>query len=106
MVLTRTLKPIATDHEFGQQYEGTWFNDISDYEIFTKDADIYAIEDDGTKRLLAKFRKHTIPNEIVQKGWDAFRNAAAPSRNRGAAAGPVDVKGKYWGRRKPVEIDK
>jgi hypothetical protein len=106
MVLTITVKPTATDQEFGEKYEGTWFNDIKGYKIIKEDADVYAIEDDGTKRLLAKFRKKVIPLEAVQKGWDSFRNAAAPSRNRGAAAGPIDVKGKYWGKRKPVNIDK
>lgn len=106
MVLTLTVKPIATDEEFGETYEGKWFNDVSNFRILTKDTDVYALEDDGSKRLLAKFRKHVIPKDIVQKGWDAFRNAAGPSRNRGAAAGPVDVKGKYWGKREPVEIDK
>jgi hypothetical protein len=30
--------------------------------------------------------------------------ASAPSRNRGAAAGPIDTKGKYWKKRNPVEI--
>jgi len=105
MVLIRTVKPIQTDEEFSK-HEGTWFNDTSSYEIFTKDVDIYSIEDDGSKRLLAKFRKRVLPNTIVQNGWDAFRNAAGPSRNRGAAAGPIDPNNKYWRKRKPVEIDK
>jgi hypothetical protein len=41
--------------------------------------------------------------EQIQVGWDAFRLLAIPSRNRGAAAGPIDLKGVYWSRRKPVE---
>jgi len=105
MVKTIIKKAVATDAEFGEKYEGTWFDD-NGMEIIKEDADIYGLEADGSKHLLAKFRKGAIAKPLVQAGWDAFRNAANPSRNRGAAAGPVDVKGKYWGRRKPVEIDK
>ena len=106
MVLTIEVKASTTDEEFGEKYEGTWFNDINGYKIIKEDADVYGIEEDGTKHLLGKFRKSVIPLDMVQKGWDAFRNAAGPSRNRGAAAGPIDVKGKYWGKRKPINIDK
>ena len=67
---------------------------------------MYAIQDDGTEKLLGKFRKKVIPKETVQLGWDAFRLLAIPSRNRGASAGPIDLKGKYWSKRKPAETNK
>ena len=105
MVRTVVVKPSDTDKAYGEKYEGTWFNNIDDMTIYKEDVDVYGIQDDGSKRLLAKFRKHVLPDEIVQKGWDAFRNAANPSRNRGAAAGPIDKKGKYWSRRKPIKTE-
>lgn len=106
MVHTVVVKPSDTDEAYGEKYEGTWFNNIDDMTIYKDDIDVYGIQDDGSKRLLAKFRKKVLPDEVVQKGWDAFRNAANPSRNRGAAAGPIDKKGKYWSRRKPIKTEK
>lgn len=81
-----------------------------DITVFNDDVDVYGIAhpDDVAagkpkRKLLAKFRKGVFSAEQVQIGWDAFRLLAIPSRNRGAAAGPVDLKGVYWSRRKPVE---
>jgi hypothetical protein len=90
--------------------EGKFF-DTTDMKIYDEDVDVYALshEDDvaagGPKRkLLAKFRKGVFKPDQVQVGWDAFRLLAIPSRNRGAAAGPIDTKGVYWSKRKPVDI--
>lgn len=105
MVKELVLKAIATDEEFSKR-EGTWFTEDDVTTVLKEDADVYGLEADGTKHLLAKFRKGVISNELVQAGWDAFRMAANPSRNRGAAAGPIDLKGKYWGKRKPTETVK
>lgn len=106
MVKKITAKPILTDEEFGEKYEGTWFDEKDVDQIIKEDADVYAIQDDGTEKLLGKFRKKVIPKETVQLGWDAFRLLAIPSRNRGASAGPIDLKGKYWSKRKPAETNK
>ena len=106
MVKKIIVKPIATDEEFGKKYEGTWFEEKDVDQIVKEDADVYAIQDDGTEKLLGKFRKKVIPKETVQLGWDAFRLLAIPSRNRGASAGPIDLKGKYWSKRKPAETNK
>jgi hypothetical protein len=106
MVKKLIVKPILTDEEFGKKYEGTWFEEKDVDQIIKEDADVYGLQDDGTEKLLGKFRKKVIPKETVQLGWDAFRLLAIPSRNRGASAGPIDVKGKYWSKRKPVEINK
>jgi len=100
------VKPTMDKEEFGKKYEGTWFDEKDVKTVVSYDADIYRLEEDGKEYLLAKFRKKVIPKETVQKGWDAFRLAANPSRNRGAAAGPIDLKGKYWSKRKPVETNK
>lgn len=100
------VKPILSKEAFGEKYEGKWFDEKDVKTVIDYDADIYRLEEDGKEYLLAKFRKNVIPKETVQEGWDAFRLAANPSRNRGASAGPIDMKGKYWSKRKPVETDK
>lgn len=99
---------LASDAEFAKQ-EGKFF-DAKDMKIYDDDVDIYGLAhpDDVAagkpkRKLLAKFRKEVFRPEQVQVGWDAFRLLAIPSRNRGAAAGPIDLKGVYWSRRKPVE---
>lgn len=94
------------DEAFGKKYEGTWFDEKDADQIIKEDADVYGIQDDGSKKLIGKFRKHVIPKDTVQLGWDAFRLLAIPSRNRGAAAGPIDLKGKYWSKRKPADTNK
>ena len=100
---------IASDAEFAAN-EGKFFDVGPKTRIFNEDVDVYAINTDADvaagkpkRKLLAKFRKAVLPKPTVQQGWDAFRLLAIPSRNRGAAAGPVDLKGVYWSRRKPVE---
>jgi len=106
MVKRIVVKPILTDEEFGKKFEGTWFDEKDIDILVQEDADIYAIQDDGSEALLAKFRKAVIPKETVQMGWDSFRMLAVPSRNRGAAAGPINLKGKYWSKREPVDTVK
>jgi hypothetical protein len=106
MVKKIVVKAILSDEDFGKKYEGTWFDEKDVDTIVREDADVYAQELDGSERLLGKFRKSVIGKDIVQRGWDAFRLLAIPSRNRGAAAGPVDLKGKYWSKRKPTDTTK
>ena len=106
MVKKIIVKATLPDEDFGKKYEGTWFDDSDVDTIVKEDADVYALEADGTERLLGKFRKAVLEKDVVQKGWDAFHLLAVPSRNRGAAAGPIDTKGKYWSKRKPTEITK
>ena len=96
------VKPVLTDSEIKAK-EGSYF-DGDDMKIYDEDVDIYTEDLSGNKKLLAKLRKHVIDPEIIKTGWEGFWITAAPSRNRGAAAGPIDVKGKYWQRRNPTEI--
>lgn len=105
MVKKIVVKAIASDKDFAK-HEGTWFDESAVDTVVREDADVYAIEPDGSERLLGKFRKGVLPKDLVQKGWDGFRMLAIPSRNRAAAAGPIDLKGKYWSKRKPTEISK
>jgi hypothetical protein len=83
--------------------EGTYFKESEIKKIYDEDVDIYTMSD-GKKKLLAKFRKHVIPKDLIKVGWEAFYQAAGASRNRGAAAGPIRAKGAYWKKRKPTDI--
>lgn len=105
MVKKIVVKAIASDKDFAK-HEGTWFEEDAVDQVIREDADVYAQEADGSERLLAKFRKGVLGKEDVQRGWDGFRLLAIPSRNRAAAAGPIDLKGKYWSKRKPTEVTK
>jgi hypothetical protein len=78
--------------------------DKSVYTIFDTNVDIYT-EKDGKEVLLAKLRKQVIDPATIKIGWEGFWITAAPSRNRGAAAGPIDVKGKYWKGKNPTDIN-
>jgi hypothetical protein len=40
---------------------------------------------------------------MTDLAWDSFYRLAAPSRSRGAAAGPIDPKSEYWKKRTIVE---
>jgi hypothetical protein len=86
--------------------EGTLCTDKDATKIYDTDVDIYTVNADGKEELLAKFRKNVIPKDIIHTGWMAFYETAATSRNRGAAAGPIQLKSKYWKKRKPVEVNK
>jgi hypothetical protein len=120
------IKPVLTDEEM-TGLEGTHFTDTDHaikkdsngnfkvnvkgtknpsqlYTIFDTDTDIYA-EVDGKEKLLAKIRKQVLDPEIIKIGWEGFWITAAPSRNRGAAAGPIDVNGKYWKGKNPTDIN-
>lgn len=100
------LEPKLTNDEIKAR-EGTYFTDKDADEIIDEDADVYGKDSStGEKKLLARFRKHVLPNDLVKTGWEAYYQTAAASRNRGAAAGPIKVDSNYWKKRKPVEIKK
>lgn len=112
MVRVVEAKAVASDADFAK-HEGEFFEATKDFQIFNEDVDIYGLntkEDVAAglpeRILIAKLRKDVFPKPVVQTGWDAFRLLAIPSRNRGAAAGPIDLKGMYWSRRKPVQTHK
>lgn len=97
-VAVYVLTKVMTDEEI-EAKEGTNFTSKK-HLIIDHDADVYALDDKGGKRLLAKFRKGVFSKSITELGWESFHKTAASSRNRGAAAGPLDVKGAYWTKRK------
>jgi hypothetical protein len=100
-----TLKPKYTNEEMSKK-EGTHFTDKDVDTIYDEDVDVYVYneKDDKEPVLLARFRKNVIDHDLIKEAWCALYKTAAPSRNRGAAAGPIDVKGKYWSKRNPTEI--
>ena len=101
------LEAKLTDDELKAR-EGTYFSEKDADTIYNEDIDVYAKDSsapDG-KRLIARLRKNVIPHNIVKLAWKNFYNAASASRNRGAAAGPIDLKSKYWTKRKPTALMK
>lgn len=104
-VKTVTVKASETKEEF-KKNEGTHFQDGNIKTIFDEDIDVYGEEPDGSKHLLAKFRKNVIPKPMIKIGWEAYYRTAAPSRNRGAAAGPIQLDSKYWKKRKATDVRK
>jgi hypothetical protein len=98
------VKASMSDADFKTKYEGTHFDESAAKLILREDADVYGIEPDGTRKLLAKLRRSVIPQDKVQIGWDSFRTLAMPGRNRGAAAGPIDFNSPYWKKRDPIKI--
>jgi hypothetical protein len=98
------VEPVMTNDEIKGR-EGTYFTDKEVKEIFDEDVDVYGMED-GKKKLLARFRKHVLPNPLIKTGWEAYYQTAAASRNRGAAAGPIKSDSNYWKKRKPVDVNR
>lgn len=101
------LDKILTDTEIVDR-EGTYFTEKDVSRIIDHDADVYINDssEKSGKRLLAKIRKNVFSEEEIQIGWDGFFKTAAASRNRGAAAGPIDMSSMYWKKRKPIKTDK
>lgn len=99
------LKPQLTEDEIKGR-EGTYFTEKDANEILDEDVDVYGMDpSSGEKKLLARFRKHVLPNDLIKIGWEAYYQTAASSRNRGAAAGPIQHDSNYWKKRKPVEVN-
>ena len=100
------VKAVMTNDQIKAR-EGTYFDEKEIEKIFEEDVDVYRIDpDSGEKKLLLKFRKNVFSDDEIRIGWEGFYQTAAASRNRGAAAGPIDLKSKYWQKRKPTEITK
>lgn len=103
-VKTVVLKPALTNDQIKAK-EGAYFTEADADTIYDEDVDVYGLDElTGQKKLLARFRKHVIPLELIKRGWEAYYQTAAASRNRGAAAGPINLNSNYWKKRAPVEI--
>ena len=103
---TICVKKLFSDEDIKLK-EGNWFeeSDIK-YPIINSNTDVYRIDDEGNKHLLLKFRKNCIPDNIIQLGWDSYKDLAKASRGRGASAGLINTNSQYWGKRKLVDTKK
>ena len=99
------VEPKLTEDQIKAR-EGTYFSEKDADTIYDSDVDVYAKDPEapGGKKLIARLRKNVVPHDILKLAWKNFYNAASASRNRGAAAGPIDLKSPYWKKRKPTEI--
>ncbi len=113
MVKTLFIKNILTDIQI-KNLEGKWINeDDIKHPIIREDTDIYIkyidklnnIESIGWK-LLLKFRKNVIEDNLIDIGWESYKDLAKPSRGRGASAGPINTSGTYWSKRNLVDTNK
>jgi hypothetical protein len=93
-IQTIIIKPILTKDQIKKK-EGTYFSEThyTKYnKIVTKDTDVYGIESDGTKKLLFKFRKNVISEQICIDAYNALESHAKhKNSNRGAAAGKLSL---------------
>ena len=87
--------------------EGTWFKagDMK-HGVINRNCDVYYKDDDGMEKLLCKLRKNVISKDLIELGWNSYKNLAKASRGRWSSAGPIDPKSAYWKKRKLVDTDK
>uniref|UniRef100_A0A6C0EYK2 2OGFeDO JBP1/TET oxygenase domain-containing protein n=1 Tax=viral metagenome TaxID=1070528 RepID=A0A6C0EYK2_9ZZZZ len=87
------LKPLFTDDELNKR-EGGLIELTDCKKIITKNTDAYYIDEKtGKKKLLFKFRKNVIPNEICINAYNALEaHAKKKNSNRGAAAGKLSMR--------------
>ena len=89
-----TLKPILSKDVINTK-EGQYFSENHYTEhnpVIKSNTDVYGIEEDGTKKLLFKFRKNVIPDKICINAYNALeKHAKHKNSNRGAAAGKLKL---------------
>ena len=86
------VKAILTDQDI-EKKEGSYFPESHYKHIITTNCDVYGILEDGSEKLLLKFRKNVIPNNICKDAFMALeKHAQHRNYNRGAAAGKLDIK--------------
>ena len=87
--------------------EGKWIDEsYMKFPVIDYNCDVYYKDDDGTEKLLLKFRKNSISTNLLRTGWQSYKDLAKPSRGRGASAGPIDKEGVYWKKRNIVNTGK
>ena len=99
------VEKILTDEEV-KKLKGTWIEESDlTHPIITTDTDVY-YNHNGEKRLLLRFRKKKISDELIKLGWESYRTLAKPSRGRGASAGPINASSVYWNKKELIGTDK
>ena len=83
------VQKIMSDKEMSLR-EGTWFTEEElVHPIIRSNIDVYYLDDSGQEKLLLKYRKNRISDELCELGWKSYKDLAKPSRGRGASAGPI-----------------
>jgi len=86
--------------------EGTWIDEsFIKHPVIEGDTDVYYRENDK-EILLCKFRKKVISEELIEIGWNNYKDLAKASRGRGASAGPIDKDSQYWKKRNLIDVNK
>lgn len=86
-----TVKKIMTDAEIANK-EGYFMTEDDFPQVITEDADVYSEDENGTRKLLLKFRKNVFDANMCHTAFKALESASKMQRNnRGAAAGLLDI---------------
>jgi len=87
------LKPILTNLQL-EKKEGDFVLESQCKKIIKEDTDAYYIDDiTGKRKLLFRFRKNVIPDEICRNAYNALEtHAKKKNHNRGASAGKLSLK--------------
>lgn len=100
------VEKLCSDNEIALR-EGKWYSEKElKYPVISSNIDVYYIAEDGSEKLLLKFRKNKLTEPSVKRGWESYKDLAKASRGRGASAGPIDTEGTYWKKRNIVHTKK
>jgi len=100
------VKKLLSDEEVGK-LEGSFIDEnYIKYPLINENIDVYYLDENNQEKLLLKFRKNRINNQLIRIGWNSYKDLAKPSRGRGASAGPIDKESVYWKKRKIVNTNK
>ena len=96
MIQKLIVSKLITDNDI-KKLKGTWIDEeYIKHPIINIDTDVYYINENNEEKLLLKFRKNVISEELCKLGWESYKHLAKPSRGRGASAGPIDPDSTYW----------
>ena len=100
------INKVLTDEETSK-LEGKWIdNSHMKLPVINYNVDVYYKDDDGSEKLLLKFRRNSIKTSLLRNGWSSYKDLAKPSRGRGASAGPIDTESVYWKKRNIINTSK
>jgi hypothetical protein len=100
------IDKVLTDEETSK-LEGNWIDEsYMKIPVINYNVDVYYRDDDGSEKLLLKFRRNSIKQSLLRNGWSSYKDLAKPSRGRGASAGPINTESIYWKKRNIVNTSK